>query len=86
MECKQVSRESLFGMNSSQPKYISRATKTLKLYGIDVDDEGLPELLSRYAKKLTGDICKVYAQYTVDSLDVLARTLAEFFIIRYAVT
>lgn len=51
MECKQVSRESLFGMNSSQPKYISRATKTLKLYGIDVDDEGLPELLSRYAKK-----------------------------------
>ncbi|MDR8357543.1 hypothetical protein FPK59_27440, partial [Acinetobacter baumannii] len=73
-------------MNSSQPKYISRANKTLKQYGINVDDECLPEILSRYARKLTGDISKVYAQYTVDSLDVVARTLSEFFIIRHKVT
>lgn len=86
MECKRVSRASLLGMNSSQPKYISRANKTLKQYGINVDDECLPEILSRYARKLTGDISKVYAQYTVDSLDVVARTLSEFFIIRHKVT
>ena len=56
MERKQVSRASLLSMNSTQPKYISRANKALKQYGIDVDDEALPEILSRYAQKLTGDL------------------------------
>ena len=86
MERKLVSRASLLGMNTIQPKYISRANKALKQYGIDVDDAALPEILARYAQKLTGDIYKVYAQDTIESLDMLARTLSEFFIIRYAVT
>lgn len=86
MERKRVSRAALLGMHSSQPKYILRASKVLKQYGIDVENETLPEVLSLYAQKVNSDISRVYAHHSIENLDVLARTLAEFFVIRYAVT